>query len=61
MLDEPTAHLDADNAAELCIDLLAVTQGGTALIVTHRLDELPELPSGLYPHRGGRLSRYEMP
>ena len=44
LLDEPTAHLDADNAAELCADLLTLTQGVTALIVTHRPHELAGLP-----------------
>ncbi|GAA1319198.1 thiol reductant ABC exporter subunit CydD [Pseudonocardia xinjiangensis] len=44
LLDEPTAHLDAVTAAHVCADLLRVTTGRTALVVTHRPEELPGLP-----------------
>jgi ATP-binding cassette, subfamily C, bacterial CydCD len=44
LLDEPTAHLDSDTAALVCADLLRVTTGRTALVVTHRPEELPGLP-----------------
>lgn len=37
MLDEPTAHLDADTEAEVLADLLAATQGRTVLLSTHRV------------------------
>jgi ATP-binding cassette subfamily C protein CydCD len=49
LLDEPTAHLDADTAAALCADLLDFTAGRTTLIVTHRPDELPDLPRVVLP------------
>jgi ATP-binding cassette, subfamily C, bacterial CydCD len=49
MLDEPTAHLDADTAALVCADLLRVTAGRTALVVSHRPDELPGLPRMCLP------------
>jgi ATP-binding cassette subfamily C protein CydCD len=44
LFDEPTAHLDTDTAALVCADLLRVTTGRTALVVTHRPEELPGLP-----------------
>jgi ATP-binding cassette subfamily C protein CydCD len=44
LLDEPTAHLDSDTAALVCADLLRATAGRTALVVTHRPEELPGLP-----------------
>ena len=43
LLDEPTAHLDARTAAQVCADLLRETVGRTALVVTHRPEELPGL------------------
>jgi ATP-binding cassette subfamily C protein CydCD len=45
LLDEPTAHLDAGTAAALAADLRAITTDRTALIVTHRPDEFPDLPA----------------
>jgi ATP-binding cassette subfamily C protein CydCD len=51
LLDEPTAHLDADTAALVCADLLRVTTGRTALVVTHRPQELPGLPRVSLPTR----------
>jgi ATP-binding cassette, subfamily C, bacterial CydCD len=44
LLDEPTAHLDADTAALVCADLLRATAGRMAIVVSHRPDELPGLP-----------------
>jgi ATP-binding cassette subfamily C protein CydCD len=44
MLDEPTAHLDAGTAGLVCADLLRAVTGRTAIVVTHRPDELPGLP-----------------
>jgi ATP-binding cassette subfamily C protein CydCD len=44
LLDEPTAHLDSDTAALVCADLLRVMTGRTALVVTHRPEELPGFP-----------------
>jgi ATP-binding cassette subfamily C protein CydCD len=51
LLDEPTAHLDAGTAARVCADLLRTTAGRTALVVTHRPDELPGLPRVHLPAR----------
>jgi ABC-type transport system involved in cytochrome bd biosynthesis fused ATPase/permease subunit len=36
VLDEPTAHLDADTEREVLADLLDATAGRTVLISTHR-------------------------
>ncbi|MFI5589478.1 thiol reductant ABC exporter subunit CydD [Amycolatopsis sp. NPDC051758] len=44
LLDEPTAHLDAPTAAALAADVLAATEGRSALVVTHRPAEFPTLP-----------------
>jgi ATP-binding cassette, subfamily C, bacterial CydCD len=49
LLDEPTAHLDTGTAALVCADLLRVTAGRTALVVTHRPEELPGLPRMCLP------------
>ncbi|GAA2552682.1 hypothetical protein GCM10010210_27310 [Pseudonocardia hydrocarbonoxydans] len=43
VLDEPTAHLDPATADALAGELLAVTEGRTALIVTHRPEQTPGL------------------
>jgi ABC-type transport system involved in cytochrome bd biosynthesis fused ATPase/permease subunit len=40
LLDEPTAHLDAETAEELVRDVLSATRGKTVLLVTHRLEGL---------------------
>ncbi|GAA5110132.1 thiol reductant ABC exporter subunit CydD [Pseudonocardia adelaidensis] len=56
LLDEPTAHLDAGTAALVCADLLRVTAGRTALVVTHRPEELPGLPRMCLPAAVRRLS-----
>ena len=44
VLDEPTAHLDAATADALAAELMTVTAGRTALIVTHRPEQTPALP-----------------
>ncbi len=44
LFDEPTAHLDRACAAALSAELLTATEGRTALIVTHRPDQVPTLP-----------------
>jgi ATP-binding cassette subfamily C protein CydCD len=44
ILDEPTAHLDPDTADALAAELLDLTRGQTALIVTHRPEQTPGLP-----------------
>lgn len=45
LLDEPTAHLDTPTAAALAADVLAATEGRSALVVTHRPAEFPALPA----------------
>ncbi|MEQ0557985.1 thiol reductant ABC exporter subunit CydD [Amycolatopsis sp. NEAU-NG30] len=45
LLDEPTAHLDAPTASALAADILAATEGRSALVVTHRPAEFAELPA----------------
>ena len=44
VLDEPTAHLDTATADALAAELMAVTAGRTALIVTYRFEQTPALP-----------------
>ena len=44
VLDEPTAHLDAFTADALADELLDLTRGRTALIVTHRPEQTPGIP-----------------
>jgi ABC-type transport system involved in cytochrome bd biosynthesis fused ATPase/permease subunit len=49
VLDEPTAHLDPETAAELMRDVFAATSGQSILLITHRpegldlVDEIVEL------------------
>jgi ATP-binding cassette subfamily C protein CydCD len=45
LLDEPTAHLDIETANALAADLRHLTANRTALIVTHRPEEFPGLPT----------------
>jgi ATP-binding cassette subfamily C protein CydCD len=58
VLDEPTAHLDAQTATELTQDFLAATRGCTTLLITHRLedlddvDEVIDLSAGRIVNRG---------
>ena len=61
LLDEPTAHLDAGTAALVCTDLLRTTAGRTALVVSHRPDELPGLPRMDLPGRARRRRRGPIP
>ncbi|MGD9526069.1 MAG: thiol reductant ABC exporter subunit CydD [Pseudonocardia sp.] len=44
LLDEPTAHLDSATGDALAAELLATTEGRTALLVTHRPEQTPGLP-----------------
>ncbi|WP_249027232.1 ATP-binding cassette domain-containing protein, partial [Amycolatopsis lexingtonensis] len=53
LLDEPTAHLDAPTAAALAADVLAATEGRSALVVTHRPAEFASLPAVRLPGTGG--------
>ncbi|WP_405676978.1 thiol reductant ABC exporter subunit CydD [Streptomyces sp. NBC_01511] len=58
VLDEPAEHLDLPTADALTADLLAVTQGRTTLLITHRLrgldavDEVIVLDDGRVAQRG---------
>ena len=52
LLDEPTAHLDAENAALVSESILELARGRTTILVTHRpqtaagMDRLVTLPGG---------------
>ncbi|MEV4915367.1 thiol reductant ABC exporter subunit CydD [Streptomyces tirandamycinicus] len=58
LLDEPAEHLDLATADELTADLLAVTEGRTTVLITHRLrgldavDEVLVLDGGRTVQRG---------
>jgi thiol reductant ABC exporter CydC subunit len=58
ILDEPTASLDKETSTALMADLLAVTAGRSALLITHeltgleQLDEIIVLDRGLVAERG---------
>ncbi|MEU6094210.1 thiol reductant ABC exporter subunit CydD [Streptomyces sp. NPDC047079] len=58
VLDEPAEHLDLPTADALTADLLAATQGGTTVLITHRLagldavDEVIVLEEGRVVQRG---------
>ncbi len=58
MLDEPAEHLEPAAADDLTADLLDVTQGRAALLITHRLsgldrvDEIVVLERGVVVERG---------
>lgn len=58
VLDEPAEHLDLPTADALTADLLAVTEGRTTLLITHRLqgldavDEVIVLDGGRVAQRG---------
>ncbi|WP_189106327.1 thiol reductant ABC exporter subunit CydD [Streptomyces camponoticapitis] len=58
VLDEPAEHLDLPTADALTADLLAVTEGRTTLLITHRLqgldavDEVIVLDAGRVVQRG---------
>ncbi|GLZ49854.1 glutathione/cysteine ABC transporter permease/ATPase [Actinomycetospora sp. NBRC 106375] len=43
-LDEPTAHLDATTATGLASEIAEITRGRTAIVVSHRPAEFPDLP-----------------
>jgi len=54
VLDEPTAHLDPETAREVLADVLAATDGGTVLVITHR-DEGLEAADQVVTLRNGRI------
>jgi ATP-binding cassette subfamily C protein CydC len=43
VLDEPTAHLDADSRRALTADILSATAGRATLLITHELDGLDQV------------------
>ena len=43
-LDEPTAHLDAPTATALAGEISELSRGRTAIVVSHRPGEFPDLP-----------------
>jgi len=57
VLDEPGEHLDTQTADAIVADLLAVTQGRTTLLITHRLTGLEEVDEVLVLDRGRVLER----
>jgi ABC-type multidrug transport system fused ATPase/permease subunit len=58
ILDEPTAHLDAEARVALTADLLTLTAGRATLLITHELagldqvDEIIVLDHGKVAQRG---------
>jgi hypothetical protein len=44
VLDEPTAHLDPSTASALADEVMRLTAGGTALLVTHHPEQTPGVP-----------------
>jgi thiol reductant ABC exporter CydC subunit len=67
VLDEPAEHLDLATADALTADLLAATEGRTALLVTHRLagleavEEIIVLDGGRVVDRGGHAELLARP
>ena len=57
ILDEPGEHLDTQTADALVADLLAVTEGRTTLLITHRLTGLEEVDEVLVLDHGRVLER----
>ncbi|MBO9705409.1 MAG: hypothetical protein J7474_07840, partial [Arthrobacter sp.] len=47
LLDEPTAHLDAEAANALLGDLVTSFDGETLVVVSHRTEDLSRLPGRL--------------
>ena len=57
ILDEPGEHLDTQTADAIVADLLAVTEGRTTLLITHRLTGLEEVDEVLVLDHGRVLER----
>ncbi|MER7478840.1 thiol reductant ABC exporter subunit CydD [Streptomyces sp. NPDC126510] len=57
VLDEPAEHLDLATADALTADLLAVTEGRTTLLITHRLAGLEEVDEVIVLDRGRAVQR----
>ncbi len=61
LLDEPTAHLDRENAAALARDITELTAGRAALIVSHRPDEFGRIPALSLPGAASRVTDLRAP
>ncbi len=57
MLDEPAEHLEPAAADALTADLLAVTHGRSALLITHRLSGLERVDEIVVLDAGGIVER----
>ncbi len=57
VLDEPTAHLDAETRAALTADILAAVGGHTTVLITHDLDGLDDVDEILVLERGRVIER----
>jgi ATP-binding cassette subfamily C protein CydC len=57
ILDEPTAHLDADSRRVLTRDLLAATAGRTTLLITHDLEGLDQVDEIIVLRQGKVVQR----
>ena len=57
ILDEPGEHLDTQTADAIVADLLAITEGRTTLLITHRLTGLEEVDEVLVLDHGRVLER----
>jgi thiol reductant ABC exporter CydC subunit len=57
VLDEPTEHLEPVAADALTADLLAVTEGRAALLITHRLSGLDRVDEIVVLERGAVVER----
>jgi thiol reductant ABC exporter CydC subunit len=57
ILDEPGEHLDTQTADALVADLLAITEGRTTLLITHRLTGLENVDEVLVLDHGRVLER----
>jgi ATP-binding cassette subfamily C protein CydCD len=57
VLDEPAEHLDLATADALTADLLAVTEGRTTLLITHRLAGLEAVDEVIVLDRGRVVQR----
>jgi len=57
ILDEPTAHLDADSRRALTRDLLRATAGRATLLITHDLDGLDQVDEIVVLRQGKVVAR----
>jgi ATP-binding cassette subfamily C protein CydC len=57
VLDEPTAHLDAETRESLLADVFSITAGRAALLITHDLDGLDQADEIVVLDRGRVVER----